>query len=272
MNDDFKIHCIALCKNEADVIGFCLSEAAKWADFIYVYDGGSKDDTWEVVKNLKNPRIVPWKQDGKVFKEGLRAEVFNEFRCRSREGDWWFQLNVDEFYPENPRIFLSRVPKRQHFVWGTMVEYVLTEKDMAEINFSLPFEQIMNRLHYYHVCWSEPRAFRYRKGLIWNDDSAWPRHVGVVAKERIIYKHYPCRSPRQLQARWATRKENRDRGFEGWKEPDEAWRHSIKNSKDLLVDDGVNPLKIDETILPGHLEKPHVRLLKQTLHTMGIWP
>src|SRR5277367_5352236 len=77
MKDDFKIHCIALCKNEADVIGACLREAVQWADFIYVYDGGSTDGTWEVVRSLNHPRIIPWKQDGKVFKEGLQAEVFN---------------------------------------------------------------------------------------------------------------------------------------------------------------------------------------------------
>ena len=40
MKSDFKVHCIALCKNEPDVIGVCLHEATKWADYIYVYDGG----------------------------------------------------------------------------------------------------------------------------------------------------------------------------------------------------------------------------------------
>lgn len=272
MNQNFKIHCIAVCKNEADVIGHCLTEAAKWADHIYVYDGNSTDGTWEVVCGLNNPRIIPWKQDGKVFREGLRAEVFNAFRHQSAPGDWWFQLNVDEFYPEDPRQFLSRVPKGQDFVWGTMVEYALTEKDVDVVDFSKPFEHVMANLHYYHVCWSEPRAFRYRAGLLWDENNAWPRHAGVVARERMLYKHYPCRSPQQLQARWATRKENRERGFEGWKESDEAWRQTIKNSHDLLFDDGKSPLKIDESKLPKHMEKPHVRLLKQMLHGSGIWP
>jgi glycosyltransferase involved in cell wall biosynthesis len=272
MKNDFKIHCIALCKNEADVIEVCLREAVKWSDFIYVYDGGSTDGTWEIVQGLNDPRIIAWKQDGKVFKEGLRAEVFNAFRHQSGKGDWWFQLNVDEFYPESPRTFLARVPNGHDFVWGNMVEYVLTEKDVMEIDFSLPFEQNMSRLHYYYVSWSEPRAFRFRDGLQWDINCAWPRHVGAVAKERIIYKHYPCRSPRQLQARWATRKENRERGFEGWKEEGEAWRQTIKKSQDYLFDDGTSPLIIDESKLPRHLEKPVVRLLKHIFHRSGIWP
>jgi glycosyltransferase involved in cell wall biosynthesis len=272
MQTGSKIHCIALCKNEADVIGFCLEEAAKWADFIYVYDGGSTDGTWEIVKNLRLPQVIPWKQDGKVFKEGLRAEVFNEFRRQSSNGDWWFQLNVDEFYPESPRTFLSRVPRGQDYVWGIMAEYVLTKEDVSELDFNRPFAEILPQLRYYYVAWSEPRAFRYRDGLSWADDSAWPRHVGVVAKERILYKHYPCRSPKQLEQRWKTRGENRARGFEGWKEDTEGWRRTIKNSKEFLFDDGINPLKVDESALPGHLETPVVRSMKRLMHFSGLWP
>jgi hypothetical protein len=142
----------------------------------------------------------------------------------------------------------------------------------------------MSLLRYYHVPWSEPRAFRYRDGLIWNEDWAWPRHPGVVAKERIIYKHYPCRSPKQLQVRWNTRKQNRDRGFKGWKENMEAWRQTIKNSKEFIFDDGISPLKIDESALQypspygwrmgtrGHLEAQYVRLLKQVMHACRVWP
>lgn len=271
MRNNFKIHCIAVCKNEADVIGFCLTEAAKWADYIYVYDGASTDGTWEIVKNLNQPQIIPWKQDGKVFKEGLRAEVFKAFRHQAVNGDWWFQLNVDEFYPQDPRTFLAQVPRGHDFVWGNMVEYVLTERDVAEIDFKAPFSQYINQLRHYYVSWSEPRAFRYRDGLVWNEDSAWPRHVGVTARERIIYKHYPCRSPQQLQARWETRQANRARGFEGWPQDGEAWRQTIKNSQDYLVDDGIEPLKIDEAMLPRHLEKNHVRFLKMIMHRSGIW-
>jgi hypothetical protein len=159
MNNGFKIHCIALCKNEADVINVCLLEAIKWADYIYVYDGGSTDGTWESVKKLNHSGIILWKQDTKVFKEGLRAEVFNEFRHRPAKGDWSLQLNVDEFYVGNPKAFFSRVPRGQHLVWSIMADYVLTEKEIAAIDFSLPFEEVMPLLRHYYVAWSEPRAF-----------------------------------------------------------------------------------------------------------------
>jgi glycosyltransferase involved in cell wall biosynthesis len=272
MNDDFKIHCIVLCKNEADVIHVCLSEAIKWADYIYVYDGGSTDGTWESVKKLNHPGIIPWKQDAKVFSEGLRAEVFNAFRYQSSKGDWWLQLNADEFYVGNPKAFFSRVPSGEDLVWGIMAEYVLTDEDITTIDFSLPFEEVMPLLQHYYVAWSEPRAFRYRDGLIWNENWAWPRHAGLVAGERLIYKHYPCRSPKQSQTRWKARRENCERGFEGWPEETERWRRITKNSKDFLFDDGISPLKIDESVLPRHLEAPYVRLARQILHRCRIWP
>jgi hypothetical protein len=200
------------------------------------YDGGSTDGTWEIVKKLTHSSIV------------------------------------DEFYVGDPKAFFSRVPRGQDLVWGIMAEYVLTETDVGGIDFSLPFEKVMPLLRHYYVAWSEPRAFRYRDGLIWSDDWAWPRHAGIVAKERIIYKHYPCRSPKQLQARWKTRRENRERGFKGWKEDVEGWRQAIKNSKEFAFDDGISPLKIDESALPQHLEVPYVRFAKQILYRCGIWP
>lgn len=273
MKAPFKIHCIALTKNEADVIALCLTETAKWADYIYVYDGQSTDGTWEIVKSLNNPRIIPWKQDGKVFKEGLRSEVFNEFRHLSSEGDWWLQLNVDEFYPENPRAFFERVPSGHNFVWGTTVEYYLTEKDTQELDFSKPFDQIQPLLHYYKVFWSEARAFRYRKRLVWNTNWAWPRHPGLVAKERIVFKHYPYRSPQQIQMRLDVRRDNRARGFEGWDHAKELnWKSKIVGHEECQFDDGQRPLVIDESKLQPHLEKSHIRILKKLMHGIHVWP
>jgi hypothetical protein len=224
------------------------------------------------IQKLNHPQVIPWKQEVINYKEGLRADVFNAFRHQSSNGDWWMRLDVDEFYRESPRTFFARIPKGRDFVWGIMVEYVLTEKDIAALDFSQPFESIMHRLHHYYVAHSEPRAFRYRDGLVWNEDWAWPRHAGVVARERIIYSHYPCRSPQQWQTRLKIRKENYERGFGNWNKDTEIFRETIKNSKDFLFDDGASPLKIAEAKLPRHIEKPHVRLLKQLLHRSGIWP
>jgi glycosyltransferase involved in cell wall biosynthesis len=201
-----KIHCIALTKNEEDVVHYCLTEAAQWADHIYVYDNGSTDATWDIVRSLESDKIVPWKRDGKVFSEGLRAEVFNEFRHLSDERDWWLRLDVDEFYPINYlREALARIPHEHYFVWGIPIEYYLTWKDLETLDFSLPVEQLLPKLRYYRIESSEPRFFRYRRRLVWNSEWAWPLHSGVVATQRIMYKHYKYRSPQQIQTRLNTR-------------------------------------------------------------------
>ena len=48
----FKIHAICLVKDEDDIIAYTLEKALVWADYIYVYDNGSTDRTWEIVQNL----------------------------------------------------------------------------------------------------------------------------------------------------------------------------------------------------------------------------
>jgi hypothetical protein len=273
MDRDFKIHCIALTKNEADVVGYCLGEASKWADHIYVYDGASTDGTWDIVKGLKNSCVIPWKQDSKVFKEGLRAEVFDEFRHLSQDGDWWVQLNVDEFYPESPREFLARVPRMHNFVWGISVEYFITQDDLNRIDFQQPVQKTLSELRYYKAVWSEPRCFRYRNGLTWHTDSAWPQHVGIAARERIIFKHFPYRSPNQIQLRLDVRRESRARGFEGWAHASESdWREKIVDKDECSYDLQTGAFEFDPAKLPRHIESFPLRFAKRLLHATSIWP
>jgi Glycosyl transferase family 2 len=267
-----RIHCIALTKNEEDVVGYCLTEAAKWADYIYVYDGASTDATWEIVKSLKSSTIIPWKQDGKVFREGLRAEVFNAFRDLSAEGDWWLQLNVDEFY-NNLRGTLSRIPAAASFVWGIPIEYYITWKDLDNLDFSLAVERLLPSLRYYRIDWSEPLCFRYRRRLVWHSDWAWPRHAGLVAKERIIFKHYPYRSPQQIQMRLDIRRDNRQRGFSGWEHASQvSWQEKIVDVSECNFDDGSGHYLMNEKSLPRHIEPVLLRLVKRFAHGIGVWP
>ncbi len=269
----FKIHCIMVVKNEADVVRHSLTEAAKWADYIYVYDGASTDGTWEIVKSLNHPRIIAWKQTTQNFREGLRAEVFEAFRHNASPGDWWIRFDSDEFYPQSPRAVFERIPRGQDFVWGTYVEYFLTHKDVAELDFSRPFEEIRPRLRYYKVFYSEPRAFRYRSKLVWNTERPWPSHPGVVARERVAFQHYPYRSPKQIQMRLDVRRDQRARGFKGWDHAKEiSWRDKIISHDKCLFDDHSGRFHIDESLLPKHLDPLHRRVAKFVLHSSGVWP
>jgi hypothetical protein len=153
LSKSIRIHAICLTKNEADVIEHCLRDATHWADRIYVYDGASTDGTWDRVQAMKSERIIPWRSDDAVFREGLRAEVFADKRGDSREGDWWCQLNADEFYVEKPREFLAAVPANDHVVWSVNLQYYITHEDVAEGAFTGDFEKDRARLkHYAAAC------------------------------------------------------------------------------------------------------------------------
>src|SRR6516165_3845326 len=85
-----KIHALCLIKNEADVLQETFESALRWCDHIYVFDNGSSDGTWELVKELavQYPEIVPYKQDDVLYRNSLRADIFNAYRAKARPQDW----------------------------------------------------------------------------------------------------------------------------------------------------------------------------------------
>jgi len=273
MKSDFKIHCIMLAKNEADVIALCLREASQWADYIYVYDNGSTDGTWEIVQSLQNGKIIPWKQHDQVFQEGIRAEVFNEFRHLAQPGDWWLKLDADDFYRPEFRQQLAEVPPGHDVVWTITLDYQLTDKNIRESDFAAPIEQVLAGLRYYKAGYSELHCFRHRKGLTWTPATAWPKHAGVVALTRPILKHYPHRSPQQIQSRLDLRRQVRAKGFKGWEHAAQAtWREKVVPHQECHFDDGSGHYHVDERTLPWHIEPFPKRLTKMLLHRTGIWP
>lgn len=268
-----KIHSICLVKNEVDIIEYCLQQASHWSDYIYVYDNGSIDGTWEKVLSMQSEQIIPWKQDDKPFQESLRGEVFNEFKDRANPGDWWCRLDADEFYVQSPKKFLANVNPFNHVVWGIAIEYYLTHKDIDSVDFKQPIDNIISALRFYKAENSEPRFFRHRKGLVW-DSSAWqwPKHMGIVNQERILYKHYKYRTPEQIQKRLDTRRLARERGFPGWEHAAQTdWREKITNHEELHYDAQDGNYVVDTAKLPQHIESFPKRLMKRFMYGVGIW-
>lgn len=267
-----KIHSICLVKNEEDIIEYCLQEASRWSDFIYVYDNGSTDATWKKVIAIASDKIIPWKQDGKPFREALRGEVFNQFQHKASPGDWWCRLDADEFYVRSPKEFLAAVPSHHHVVWGIAIEYYLTHTDIEHIDFNRPIQDIISDIRYYKVENSETRFFKHRKGLDWGENDSWPKHVGIVTPKRIAYRHYKYRTPQQIQLRLDTRRQAIARGFPGWEHAQaDDWREKLTEAERLHYDAKDNSLQIDSTKLPQHLEPIKRRLLKRMMHAMGVW-
>jgi len=265
-----KIHSICLVKNESDIITQTLKSAAVWSDFIYVYDNGSTDGTWEKVVNLAKEykQIIPYKQDGQPFANSLRSEPFNHYRTNSAEGDWWCKLDGDEIYIDNPREFLSNIPKKYELVWSASFQYYFTDKDFAIYNSDpslyaddVPVE---DKCRYYINNWSEPRFFRYKKSLIWTktsvrSESHMPNGIGASYTKRIRLKHFQYRSPQQIQKRFASRAEAmQDGDFLHEKRKD--WQGKIGNVDNSGWDK--NKFSYDIDYLPQSWEERIVKSAK----------
>jgi hypothetical protein len=104
-------------------------------------------------------------------------------------------------------------------------------------------------------------------------DDAWPAHIGIVHDEPLYFRHYPYRSPQQIQMRLDVRRDNRERGFEGWDHAKEAtWQEKIVPSRDLHRDENDGRFIVPDEILRQHVEPRSRRALKRIMHTVGIWP
>lgn len=268
---------MCLVKNEADIICQCLTAASKWCDAIYVLDNGSEDDTWQRVLGLAGEldTVVPFRRDPQPFRDALRGEIFEHYKHRSREGDWWCRLDADEFYIDDPRLFLGSVPLQYDLIWSASFQYYFTEKDLVRYRLTpdsltenVPVEE---KCKYYLNNWSEPRFFRFRDDLN-STDSAWPRALRLSFPRRIRLKHFQYRSPEQIQKRLITRREAMKRGmFDHERVPDwstrlgrhrslligsrrnyypTSWEERIADSSALIFDDGNAGYEINEQALP----------------------
>lgn len=198
-----KIFGLMLVKNEADIIAEVLHHGRQWADRIIVQDNGSTDGTWEVVQDMADEVIVPWKQDLRTYNNTLRADAFNAFRHEAEQDDWWcYKMDADEFYVDDPRSFLAGVPWPYHVVMKKSLDYVITEGDVTEMQFEGDFSRDREKIGYLKpVAHTEARFFRHRDRLQWKPGTIYPRHRGPKYYVPIRVRHYQYRSPQQMQAR-----------------------------------------------------------------------
>lgn len=272
-----RIFGIVLVKNEDDIIEYSLGDACKWCDRIFVFDNGSTDDTWSIVQQLACDVIVPFKSEARPFRDGLRSEVFNAYRGEAEDGDWWCRLDTDEIYIDDPREFLKAIPSQFHCVWSKHLQYYYTDKDEGRFDLSnmdpAPKIRADNAPRYYEANFSEQRFFKHRSRLKWNQGQAWPRHVGLVAPNRIRLKHLQWRSPQQIQKRLDTRREAAATGWENFQlSLDEHWQAKIRDAARLQFDHRDGSYIIDESKLQNHLEPRQKRAVKLILHGLRVWP
>jgi hypothetical protein len=240
---DMKIHGMCLVKNEADVLRETLVSALYWCDHIYVFDNGSDDGSWELVKQLakEHSQVVPYKQDDVIYCNGLRADIFNAFRSNAAPGDWWCKLDADEFYIDDPRIFLVKIPDQYQTAWSASFAYYFTDRDVIlykQDPVSYLETPVERRLRYYLNHWGELRFFRHSDDIQWSREYGFPDAVyGALAYPvRIWLKHYQYRSPEQIQRRLLTRRAAIEAGNGFIHEAVTNWAATVTGARDTPAD------------------------------------
>ena len=270
-----KIFGICLIKNEADIIEYSLNEHSKWADYIFVYDNGSTDNTWQIVNDLAkvNPKIVPFKSEAKPFRDGLRAEVFNEYRHMASPGDWWcIRCDSDEFYIDDPRTFLPKVKGYHHVVTSLHYEYRLTYEDVEAFTFDKSVAELLKQINYYHPKQtSEIRFVKHRIGLEWPEGNyGFPKHKGIISPLQIRLKHFQYRSPKQIEGRIEVRRQATQDGYKFFgRDNVDTWRDKLEKRKDMLHDNGTYKIGY---IQDYNKTKWWKLILLHFLHGVNIYP
>jgi glycosyltransferase involved in cell wall biosynthesis len=242
-----RFHGILLTRDDEDIIAQCIQHALTWCDALYVFDTGSGDSTTEIVEQAaredRRVKIATGHPKPLVLCSGLRAVVFHKYRDSAERGDWFVQVDSDEFFHISPRTFVAEYLRpNETCVYNLTYEFRLTESevqawDKARETQADRARPISERRRYYNVLrWTEPRMFCYRPSMQWWPYFAYPYNAGFVARRRIPVRHYPHRDVLQLKKRWLLRKLMAPLTEGSWTH----WRHS--NWTKLVAEDGSSGL------------------------------
>jgi hypothetical protein len=239
-----KIHALCMVKNEADILQETLISALRWCDHIYVLDNGSNDGSWKLANELakQHLQIIPYKQDDVLYTNGLRADIFNAFRSKAGPEDWWCALDADEFYIDDPRIFLTKISSSFKTVWSASLNYYFTDQD------AIVYQQdpvkfletpVQQRFRYYLNNWGELRFFRHSDEIVWTRaQGGFPpaMFTAPAYPVRIWLKHYQYRSPEQIERRLRTRRSAMEASTGFRHEVTPNWRDAIATKRDAPLD------------------------------------
>jgi hypothetical protein len=202
-----KLYGIWVAQNEADVLQDVLDflKERKYFEKIFFFDLGSQDNTFEIAS--RNTDLLHEPQRLNVPYSGqLRVDLINEHREFYKDGDWVAIIDSDEFYAEDPRHVIDHAENEGAVQVDTMqIMYYFTDRDLkaADEEYAAP---VRERLQHYIINWSEARFY---KAVNLGGSGSCINLQGRLSSKLLLNRHYPYRSPRQIQEKIRIRLENR---------------------------------------------------------------
>jgi glycosyltransferase involved in cell wall biosynthesis len=197
------IHCICIAKDEEDILEESISAAATWADNIFIVDNTSTDKTPQIAQQLSKQflNIHFLGSVSKPFTRSMIAEVFNQVKGCSRNGDWWCRLDSDEIYIDNPRDILRNCDPVVDTVWSQHFDFWFTEEDLYQWENNADYRalSVEQRMKFFCVGGSERRFVKHTFPFVWNN--AWPKFRLKDSPTKIRLKQYQYRNPIQIKRR-----------------------------------------------------------------------
>ncbi|WP_072062436.1 glycosyltransferase family 2 protein [Pluralibacter gergoviae] len=202
-----KIFALMTVKNEDDIVIETLDNASIWADYIFILDNGSTDNTWKILVDYakKNKKIILWGRYEGSFYLALRQVIYREFKSYAQLGDWWCRLDGDEFYIDDPREFLSSLDEDIDHVYNASFQYYYTHDDYQRERNNESKISVTKRLQWYKCNHSEIRFVKHNTFICWPQNSEWPINLNKPYHKRIRLKHYQYRDIQQIIERLRAR-------------------------------------------------------------------
>lgn len=273
-----RIHAICVVRDEGDVIGASLEAGLEWAHTVHVLDNGSTDGTWETLRRIAQdePRIQLLGQHLGSFSNALRPRIATRLFDQAELGDWWAWLDADEFFLDDPRAVLPRVPLRYGVVHSASIEYYFTDRDLQAYE-SDPQQYAAtwtpDTPSRYVAAWGEARFFRHVPGVPWSVVEAQ-----APAPVRIRLRHFQYRTPpqidRRLRARldheqflhetstgWSPTGRMTDMAFANPSLDDPLWQRRVVHASALQLDGKDGRYEIAWADLPSLSGRPSPRHL-----------
>ena len=189
-------------RNEADIVAESVTHNMRHLDAMAVTDNGSDDGTWDILQDVaeQDGRVHLFRDDTPISTRVFRraAMAVGRIGFRRRRGDWAVQCDCDELHESDVRA-VCEASAGCDLIYGRKWNFTLLPDTPIDGAARERIRWYYPRPHAEHRAYRNPRWYYVR-------DVA--RRRGLKTSDSFLdLAHYQYRSPEQVSARLATRRD-----------------------------------------------------------------